>query len=315
MTNQTLTSGKNDIQFKSQGNTIAAHLYLPEGLDERASYPAVLFAGPFNQIKEQTGAVYGRKLAAIGYAALVFDHAGYGESEGAIRNFEHPFMKMETIRDAVSFLGTLSFVDRSSLFGLGLCAGGGYMPIIASTDKRLRAVATVSGMMDNMGNYFGLMTREQIVPLLERANAGRQAAYETGEVTYYDALAVEDTDPSTLEPGSAVAEGYDYYMTERAGAQTYPGYTHLAPQQLLENIPLSSAQVIAPYLYTPYLGIYGERAMQDTGPMTVAFHEAASEPKELFEVPGASHVSLYDIDEDVDRAVARMDEFFKKHSA
>ncbi len=76
----------------------------------------------------------------------------------------------------------------------------------------------------------------------------------------------------------------------------------------------SSAQVIAPYLYTPYLGIYGERAMRDTGPMTVAFHEAASEPKELFEVPGASHVSLYDIDEDVDRAVARMDEFFKRHS-
>ena len=44
------------------------------------------------------------------------------------------------------------------------------------------------------------------------------------------------------------------------------------------------------------------------------FYEAASEPKELYEVPGASHVSLYDIDKDVDQAVAKMDEFFKKYS-
>ncbi len=46
----------------------------------------------------------------------------------------------------------------------------------------------------------------------------------------------------------------------------------------------------------------------------MAFYNAASEPKELCEVEGASHVSLSDIDKDVDRAVAMMDEFFKKHS-
>lgn len=78
----------------------------------------------------------------------------------------------------------------------------------------------------------------------------------------------------------------------------------------MEDAPLTSAVALAPYLYTPYLGIYGEKALQDTGPLTVAFYEAASEPKELYEVEGASHVSLYDIDEDV----ARMDEFFQKHA-
>ena len=48
-------------------------------------------------------------------------------------------------------------------------------------------------------------------------------------------------------------------------------------------------------------------------PLTVNFYKAASEPKELYKVPGATHVSLYDIDKDVDRAVAKIDEFFKKH--
>ena len=79
---------------------------------------------------------------------------------------------------------------------------------------------------------------------------------------------------------------------------------------LMESAPLTSATALAPYLYTPYLGIYGAKALQDTGPLTQAFHAAASAPKELYEVPGASHVSLYDIDADVDRAVERMDDFF-----
>lgn len=81
----------------------------------------------------------------------------------------------------------------------------------------------------------------------------------------------------------------------------------------METTPLTSALAIAPYLYTPYLGIYGEKAMADTGPLTRSFYEACSEPKELFEVKGASHVSLYDIDKDVDRAVDKMDAFFRKY--
>ena len=75
---------------------------------------------------------------------------------------------------------------------------------------------------------------------------------------------------------------------------------------------LADAMSYAPYLYTPYLGIYGELAPADTGSLTVGYYEAASDPKELCEVRGASHVSLYDRDEHVDVAVASMHEFFQK---
>ena len=59
-----------------------------------------------------------------------------------------------------------------------------------------------------------------------------------------------------------------------------------------------------------YLGFVPKRSVRET----ISFYNAASEPKELYEVPGATHVSLYDIDKDVDQAVAKMDEFFKKYS-
>ncbi|MFA8451921.1 MAG: alpha/beta hydrolase [Bacteroidales bacterium] len=294
---------------------LAGLLFTPEKFDQSKKYPTVVFSGPFNQIKEQMGTVYGKKFADKGYVFLSFDHLGYGDSEGQIRDNENSFIKMESIRDAISYLGTLPFVDNTKLYGLGACASGGYMPLVAVTDKRMAAIATVSGMMDNQASYFGTMTKEQLMPIFEMANAARQKQYETGEVEYYDALNMANTDPSN--------EGYDYYMTARAGKETYPNYSHLAPRILMENAPLTSATLYAPYLYTPYLGIYGEKTVAKdgeaptplhTGSLTIDFYNAASEPKELYEVPEATHVSLYDIDKDVDKAVDKMVEFFKKYS-
>ncbi|NET59689.1 MAG: alpha/beta hydrolase [Symploca sp. SIO2E6] len=313
MSNLILNFGKNEISFTSQGYTLAANLYVPEGFDASDSYPTVIYSPPFNQVKEQSGAIYCRKLAERGYVALAFDHIGYGDSEGEIRNYENSFIKMESIRDGVSFLGTLPFVDRSRLFGLGMCASGGYIALVATSDKRLKAIATVSGMMSNQASYFQTMDRETVCAVIAAANAGRQKFYETGEVEYIDGLGMENLDLNTLDKDSAQYEGYKYYLTKRAGAQTYPNYSHKSPTFFLEAPMLADAQSYAPYLYTPYIGIYGEKALQDTGLLTVKFYEAASEPKELVELSGASHVSLYDIDEDVDRAVAAMDVFFQKH--
>ncbi|NEP10013.1 MAG: alpha/beta hydrolase [Symploca sp. SIO2C1] len=314
MSNLILNPGKNEISFKSQGYTLAANLYVPEGFDASGSYPSVIYSPPFNQVKEQSGAIYCRKLAERGYVALAFDHIGYGDSEGEIRNYENSFIKMESIRDGVSFLGTLPFVNRDRLFGLGMCASGGYIALVATTDKRLKAIATISGMMSNQTSYFKTMDRETVCAVIATANTGRQKFYETGEVEYMDALGMENLDLDTLSKDSAQYEGYQFYMTKRAGAQTYPNYSHQSPTFLLEAPMLADAQSYAPYLYMPYIGIYGEKALQDTGPLTVKFYEAASEPKELVEISGASHVSLYDIEEDVDRAVAAMDTFFQKHS-
>lgn len=50
-----------------------------------------------------------------------------------------------------------------------------------------------------------------------------------------------------------------------------------------------------------------------TGPLTKTFFDLASDPKELVETPGASHVDLYDKEEYVAPAIEAMDGFFEKH--
>ena len=100
-----LTAGENKITFvsKTMGGDLrlAGLLFLPEGFDPKSKYPTIVLNSAVNQVKEQTGAVYGRHLAGEGYVTLVFDHLGYGDSEGALRNNENSFVKIEGIRDAM----------------------------------------------------------------------------------------------------------------------------------------------------------------------------------------------------------------------
>ena len=306
-----LHSGENHITFYSQGHELAGLLFLPEGFTPQKQYPTVIITPPFNQVKEQTSAVYGNKLAEKGFIALAFDHRGYGDSEGELRSYEYTPAFLEGLSDAISFMRMHNFVDRDRVYGLGICAGATHIVTTALTDKRLKAIATVSGMLNNQMSFFGAMNREQAVAALLMANEAHQKYYETGVQENVDLLGLAakpaDDAPDTMK------EGYEYYMTKRAGKETYPNYTHETPLFVNEDYPRYNALAMASNLYTPYLGIYGSKAMSSTGPLTVAFFDAASEPKELYEVEGASHVSLYDIDKDVDRAVNKMTEFFLKY--
>lgn len=311
-----LKEGKNEVIFRSQGVNLAGNLYLPPGFDTTKKYETIVFAGPFNQVKEQMAAVYGEKLTAKGYVYLSFDHFGYGDSEGIPRNAELVGLKVEGIRNAISFLRTLPFVDREQLFGIGGCAGSQHITIVAASDTRLKAYATVSGMMSNY--FYGQLPKEVFMPMLTAANEARQRQYETGKVEYYDALGY-DNFPEELKANN---EGYDYYMTARAGKETYPNYTNHTIKTLVEDNLSCNTLVYTPHLFNPYLGIIGENTLPKegeqptplhTGPLTTTFYDAVTlENKELFVIKNASHVDLYDQEEFVNQAVDKIDEFFKK---
>ena len=72
------TAGKNIVQFDSDGQRVAAHLFLPEDYAAGKTYPAVVVTPPVTGVKEQTGGIYAEALSERGFAALVFDPARLG---------------------------------------------------------------------------------------------------------------------------------------------------------------------------------------------------------------------------------------------
>lgn len=84
------------------------------------------------------------------------------------------------------------------------------------------------------------MDREAVTDLIAMQNAGRQKAYETEVVDYVDALGME-AEAEAIKNGAIPSEGYDFYMTARAGAVTNPNYSHLSPSFMLEAPMLADA--------------------------------------------------------------------------
>ena len=105
---------REDVTFTSNGNHIVGQLHLPD-VQEDASLPGVVVVGPASSVKGQVPTIYAERLAQLGYAALVFDHSSYGESEGWPRSDEDPFAKIEDIKNAVTFLVGHDKIDGDRL--------------------------------------------------------------------------------------------------------------------------------------------------------------------------------------------------------
>ncbi|MFC8804754.1 alpha/beta hydrolase [Streptomyces anthocyanicus] len=291
---------KTDVTFRSSRLTLAGTLFLP-GAPTAGRLPAVVIGHPGGGVKEQTASVYAERLAREGFAALVFDAAHQGESEGEPRGLENPFQRAEDIKSAVSFLVTRDGIDPDRIGAVGICASGGYVPYAAQTDVRIKAVATVSAvdlgsvMRDGPGPA---RDPQALGSMLERASAARTAEAR-GEPVPRQEWITEAVDAETRE----------YYGTARGhhprAVQPWPVRSL---DQIIQYDSYALIRLISP---RPLLMIVGSEA--DTAHFSRDAIEKAAEPKELFVIDGGTHVSLYDRDEHVTPAVAKVTAFLTAH--
>jgi len=304
--------GKNAIFFESNGERLSGDLYLPDGFDPKKKYPTVIYTRPGTQVKEQTGATYGKKLAIKGYAFLSFDPKNFGDSTGEVRNYESIHNMVPNTTDAISFLRMFPFVDRDRFYGLGACAGAPYICTVALGDKRIVAVATIVGNFDAAASLFGAYPKAVLDKMLEMAAEGKQRYYETGEYSTTHLFGGEQNLPPADSASQALKDAYAYYFI-RAGQDKCPNYSPYFPTI---GLPVDPARVFvnqAKYLNTPFLVIAGSNAF--TRDMDRNVFEIAAEPKEWLLIEGASHMDLYDVDPYVDQAIEKIDDFYKKYVA
>lgn len=145
---------------------------------------------------------------------------------------------------------------------------------------------------------------EQIVPFVRRELQGIGEGVQTFRL-------FPDTEEEARRGGPHVLEGWQYYCTSRAGhprsakSLTWTSIDHIATFDAFRSLSL-----LAP---RPLLMIVGREAV--TSWMSVEALQKAPGPKELRWVDGATHVDLYDKDEYVTPAVAKLTDFFGTHLA
>lgn len=295
---------KKSITFKNNNITMAGHLYLPEGVDENKKYPAVAIVHPGGGVKEQTAGLYAQQLASNGFVALAFDASYQGESGGEPRLLEDPTARVEDVRCAVDYLTTLPFVHKEKIGALGICAGGGYAVAATQTERRIKAVATVSAV------DIGAMYRNQGDVATQLQTLEAAAEQRTVEAKGTEAMLLTWA-PDTLEEINEntpvlMREAYDYYRTPRCQHPNSPN--RFLFRSVDKIMAFSATSNMSNYLTQPMLLIVGTEA--DTRNYSEEFYALSNGLKELFWVEGATHIDMYDKLEYVTPAVAKLTEFF-----
>lgn len=281
---------KNQYQMKVVGN-----LFMPKGMDQNAKNPAIVIGHPMGAVKEQSSNLYAQKLAEQGFVTLAIDLSFWGESDGKPGHLISPEIYADDYSAAVDYLSTQSFVDPGKIGVLGICGSGSFVISAAKIDPRMRAIATVS--MYDMGSVFrnGLnhsVTLEQRKAFIKSATDQRLAEFKGGETAYIPGT-VNKLDDST----SAVQrEFFDFYRTSRGGYTPQGEKEALTTKPMLSSIgkfmnfyPFNDIETISP---RPMLFITGDQAHSKE--FSEDAYKRAGQPKELYIVPGAGHVDLYD---------------------
>lgn len=296
------------VSFRNKAVEIAGHLHLPDDFSEDKQYPALVGIHPAGGVKEQTIGTYARRLAALGFVAVVYDSSYQGASGGEPRLLEDPTTRVEDARCAADFLTTLPYVDANRMGVFGICAGGGYAISVAQTERRFKAVATVSAapMGESSRAFMGkVVPAAQNIAALEMAAQQRTAEARGAEPAYAPFVPekAEDIDENTPD---LLREGFDYYRTPRGAHPNSKGRFLVAGMDKM--FAFSSFDQVPDFLTQPMLLIAGSKA--DTKIFSEQAYELSNGPKELFVVDGATHIAMYDIPEYVDQAISKMSEFF-----
>ncbi len=269
------------IHFYSEGSKLHGVLRLPDKGD-----------GPFPGIVQGPGWLglhdaklyerYHRSFTDAGYAVLVFDYRGFGESEGE-RGLIYPLWQAEDIRNAITYMQTRSAVDpnRIGLFGSG--GTGGALPIyVAAVDQRVKCVVSNYGFASGK-DWLRSMRREyEWIALQQRLDADRKKRVLEGKgemVSPREDLMV--VTPERMQ--TAVKKDVDSRIPERVPLR--------CAEAIMEFTPENYVAAIAPRAVL-FISTEGDAVTPED--QTFRMYEKAGQPKKLILQKETSHYNAYD---------------------
>ncbi len=208
------------------------------------------------------------------------------------------------IYSAVDYLTTLAFVDAERIGALGICAGSGAAIKATCTERRIKAVATVSavdvGAATRKG-WDGTAAEADQIANLEAVAAQRTAEADGAEPVYWPYVPrVGDTSaPSDLQ------EAAEYYLTPRGQHPNAPN--KMLTDSLSYMVAFHGFDLVESFLTQPLLVVAGSEA----GSLwhSAELYAKARGNKELVVIDGATHMDLYDGPR-VDEVLGHLSPFF-----
>ena len=136
---------RQDVVFVSGNDSCAAWLY--PAAAGAAEAPIVVMAHGLSGTRRDRLGPFAERFAAAGFAALVFDHRGFGDSDGE-RDLFHPQRQLEDWRAAIAFARSRPGADPSRVVTFGSSMGGGNALAAAAGDPEIAAAISQVPFLD-----------------------------------------------------------------------------------------------------------------------------------------------------------------------
>lgn len=267
--------------FTTGGAAIHADLYLPAG--DRAAgdtVPGIVYCLGFGSVRAQVAA-WGERLADMGFAVLVPDYRGFGDSEGTPGRIV-PTEQVDDLRAAVTYLASRDEVDESRLVALGVSTGGANSVYLGGVDPRITAVVSIVGWGDGERHMRALRRHHEWLDFLARVREGRVRRVLEGKD--------EPIDPDEILVRDPEAVRWRQEMLEKHPAMRF-STTLESAERIIEFRPES----VLPYTDgTALLVVHAEDDALIPVDEALSMHGRAREPKGLVILPGVAHHGVHE---------------------
>lgn len=277
---------RTNIAFKTEDG-VTLHGWHSVPAEGAKLMPTIVMAHGFAALKEMYLDRFADAFALAGFTSLVFDHRGFGDSEGTPRKEVDPWQQIRDYRDAITFAETLDATDPTRIGIWGSDYSGGHALVVGAIDRRVRCVVAQVPMVSGHANVRRLVRPDffsTLQRLFEQDRRGRRAGKPPSMV----AVVSEDLgQPSALRNN----EAFDWYSD--AGRALAPAWrnevTLRSVEMFSEYEPGAYARHVSP---TPLLMVVALKDTLTVTDLALEAFEAALEPKRLVTLAGG-HFDAY----------------------
>ncbi len=170
------------VTFYSEGEVIVGDLYLPDNFKESNKYAGILQCQGFTGIRDMVQPEFAQYLVDDGgFVSLAIDYRGWGDSGGE-RGRLDPFQQVEDVRNGLTFLETLDFIDNDKLGVFGASFGALIAPYTAAMDSRVKATVGMVGVAHGYEAVTNRRTPQQMKEWEQKVAEARRVRVRTNEV-------------------------------------------------------------------------------------------------------------------------------------
>lgn len=292
---------REDVTFDSHGTACAAWLYRPDGAKNP---PIIVMAHGFAAIRALRLDAYASRFAGAGYAVLVFDYRGWGDSAGEPRRVLDIRAQQRDWRAGVAHARSLQGVDTSRVVLWGTSFGGGHALHLAAEDHDIAAVVAqvphISGPASAFSQPFKLVARLIAAGMRDqlRALVGRQP-YRVDAAGHPGDLAMMTSPDAAPMAIRLAGDRYEELLAENNVAA-----------RIALRVPFYSPGRLAPKITAPTFVQIAER--DTVTPFKVAQKAAAKLPRGEVRTYDCQHFEPY-LDPYFDTVVADQLAFLAGH--